>query len=206
VIDPVDRSDALALVRAAIAHELGGPRPVIPDRPFFREVHPAFVTLHRPPPYPGGESELHGCIGSFAERPFGETVQSSALSAAYEDPRATALAPEDLDGLDLEISLLSPSTPIDFASEEEARAALRPGVDGVILRWRPAGGRPHQGLFLPQVWQSLPEPRAFLDQLKRKAGLPTTFWAPDVTLERFTVEILHDLAPRLDARSAARAW
>lgn len=192
MIDPIDRDAALALVRAAIAHPLGGPRPVIPDRPFFHEVHPAFVTLHRPPPYPGGEAELHGCIGSFAQRPFGETVQSSAVSAAYEDPRATPLSAEDLDALDVEISLLSPTTPIAFSTEEEARAALRPGVDGVILRWRRPDGRLAQGLFLPQVWQSLPEPRHFLDQLKRKAGLPPTFWAPDVTLERFTVEVLHD--------------
>jgi AmmeMemoRadiSam system protein A len=125
-------------------------------------------------------------------------VQSSAVSAAYEDPRATPLSLEDLDTLDVEISLLSPATPIDFATEDDARAALRPGVDGVILRWRRPDGRLAQGLFLPQVWQSLPEPRHFLDQLKRKAGLPTTFWAPDVSLERFTVEVLHD--------AKARAW
>ncbi len=207
MIDPRDRDEAIALVRGAIAHELGGPRPVIPDRAFFHQAHPAFVTFHRSAPYPGGEPELHGCIGSFARRPFGETVQGTAVSAAFEDPRATPLGPSDLDDLDLEISLLSPSTPIQFDSEEEARAALRPGVDGVILRWRQPHGGVSQGLFLPQVWQSLPEPRAFLDQLKRKAGLPTTFWAPDVELERFTVEILHDPAPRArtDTRAQLRA-
>jgi len=53
VIDPRDRQDAIALVRGPIAHELGGPRPVIPDRAFFPEAHPAFVTFHPSPPSPG---------------------------------------------------------------------------------------------------------------------------------------------------------
>jgi hypothetical protein len=192
VIDPTDRTEALALARAGIAHHLGGPRPAVPDRAFFHEVHPAFVTLHRRAPWPGGEPELHGCMGSFARRPFGEVIQSTAISAAFEDPRAVPLSPEDLDDLDVEISLLSPSTPIDFESEEDARAALRPGIDGVILRWPRPDGRVAQGLFLPQVWESLPERRAFLDQLKRKAGLPVSFWAPDVELERFGVEVLNE--------------
>lgn len=196
MIEPGVRKDAVALVRGAVAHVLGGPRPVQPRHPFFEGVHPAFVTFHRVDPRDGSMGELHGCIGSFAELPFGQTVQSTAISAAFEDPRASPLAPSDLDELDLEISLLSEATPIAFATEEEARAALRPGVDGVILSCR-SGGRFFRGLFLPQVWQSLPEPPDFLDQLKRKAGLPPTFWSPDLELERFTVEVIHDPAPCL---------
>jgi len=199
VIDARVRDEAVSLVRGVIAHELGGPRPSVPLHPFFGEVHPAFVTLHRVDPR-HGEAELHGCIGSFAQRPFGETVQWSARSAAFEDPRATPLSPLDLDELDLEISLLSEPTPIVFGSEAQARAALRPGIDGVILSCRQPTGRVSRGLFLPQVWDSLPEPRDFLDQLKRKAGLPMTFWSPEIVLERFTVEVIHDLAP-LRARS-----
>ena len=42
--------------------------------------------------------------------------------------------------------------------------------------------------FLPQVWESLPEPDAFLEHLRRKAGLPARFWHPDVRLSRYTVE------------------
>ena len=200
MIDARVREEAVSLVRGAIAHELGGPRPSIPAHPFFWEVHPAFVTLHRIEPR-RGEPELHGCIGSFADRPFGETVQRSARSAAFEDPRARPLSPADLDDLDLEISLLSEATPISHTTEEEARASLRPGIDGVIFTCPHDGGRVSRGLFLPQVWQSLPRPREFLDQLKRKAGLPATFWSPHVMLERFTVEVIHDAAPRLRGRA-----
>jgi hypothetical protein len=82
----------------------------------------------------------------------------------------------------VEVSLLSPSEPMAFASEEEALAGLRPGMDGVILEWTR-----YRGTFLPQVWDQLPDPREFLAQLKRKAGLAHDFWAEDLRLHRYTV-------------------
>jgi AMMECR1 domain-containing protein len=42
--------------------------------------------------------------------------------------------------------------------------------------------------FLPQVWENLPDPFAFLCELRRKAGLPARFWHPDIRLSRYTVE------------------
>lgn len=206
-VDPRIQRESVALVRGAIAHHLGAPTPPRPTSPFFDEVHPAFVTLHRigAEPVADGTAELHGCIGSFARLPLSETLPRSAVSAAFEDPRATPLGARDLDDLDVEISFLSPTTPIEFSTEEEARAALRPEVDGVILRYRPRHGVERHGLFLPQVWESLPDPRDFLDELKRKAGLSRSFWAPEVVLERFSVEVVHDPAPRAGAREAARA-
>ena len=205
-LDPKVQREALVLVRTAIAHHLGAAPPRKPTSAFFDEVHPAFVTLHRvgAAPEADAEPELHGCIGSFARLPLVETLPRSAVSAAFEDPRATPLATRDLDDLDVEISFLSPTTPISFTTEEEARAALRPEVDGVILRYRPRHGVERHGLFLPQVWESLPEPRDFLDELKRKAGLSRSFWAPEITLERFTVEVAHDPAPRAKALALAR--
>ena len=58
---------------------------------------------------------------------------------------------------------------------------LRPGADGVILEHGL-----HRGLFLPDVWKALPEPRGFLAQLKIKAGLSETYWSNDMTALRFT--------------------
>jgi len=60
---------------------------------------------------------------------------------------------------------------------------LRPGKDGVVVSWR---GR--RGTFLPQVWESVPEPREFLAQLERKAGLAPGFWADDLEVFRYEVE------------------
>ena len=59
--------------------------------------------------------------------------------------------------------------------------ALRPGVDGLVLR---EGVR--SATFLPAVWESLPEPKAFLRHLREKAGLPPSHWSPTLRFERYT--------------------
>jgi AMMECR1 domain-containing protein len=46
--------------------------------------------------------------------------------------------------------------------------------------------------FLPQVWEQLPEPRDFMAQLKRKAGLPADFWDAGVRLQHYTVHPWHE--------------
>ena len=62
-------------------------------------------------------------------------------------------------------------------------AQLRPHVDGIIFEY---GGR--RATFLPQVWESLPDPREFVAQLKIKAGMARDFWVPGVQVSRYTVE------------------
>ncbi len=47
-----------------------------------------------------------------------------------------------------------------------------------------------QGTFLPAVWESLPDPRAFWRELKRKAGLPVDAWSSHWEIFRYTVESL----------------
>ena len=59
---------------------------------------------------------------------------------------------------------------------------MRPFEDGIVLEY---GAR--RGTFLPQVWEDLPEPAQFLGELKRKAGLPASFWSDGVRLFRYTV-------------------
>jgi len=69
-----------------------------------------------------------------------------------------------------------------FSDEADALSQLRPGVDGVVLEF----GN-HRGTFLPQVWENLPEPRRFLGELKRKAGLAPDFWNDRLHLSRYRV-------------------
>ena len=64
-----------------------------------------------------------------------------------------------------------------------ARHGLVPGVDGVLFEFQH-----FRSTFLPQVWESLPEPQQFMGELRRKAGLPARFWHPEVRLFRYTVE------------------
>ena len=173
----------LALARETIAAALDVPwhaaRLPAPElaAPWLREPGACFVTLTR-------HHRLRGCIGSVrARRPLAEDLRANARAAALSDPRFPPLTAAELPETRIEVSLLSAATPLPAASEEEALAALRPGIDGIILE---VGGEAH-ATFLPQVWDNLPAPQDFLAHLKHKAGLPPDFWSPDLRLQRYTV-------------------
>lgn len=171
-------SQGLALAhyaRACIRVELGGPPAVVPSG--FEAEGACFVTLRF------GET-LQGCIGSIVpRRALIEDVAENARAAAFRDSRGMPLALGDIDALSVEVSILSPLTVIEFTDEESAIRALRPFEDGVVIR----AGR-HHGTFLPQVWESLPDPREFLTELKRKAMLPRNYWSAEVELLRYRVD------------------
>ena len=87
-------------------------------------------------------------------------------------------------------TLLTPPETLVFRDEADALARLRPNIDGVIFS---AGNR--RSTFLPQVWEQLPEPAGFMARLKQKAGLPASYWGPDVRLECYTVRKWKEAAP-----------
>lgn len=150
----------LAIARAAIESRLFG-ESRIPDAPWLQQAGATFVTLTR-------DGELRGCIGSLeAVRPLGSDVAGNAVAAAFRDPRFPPLTAEEWPRIRVEVSLLSAPKPMRFADESDLLAQIRPGEDGLILE---ADGR--RATFLPQVWESIPDKRAFLLELLRKAGLP----------------------------------
>lgn len=166
----------LPIARTAIARVLNVPHAADESAPWLAAHGACFVTLTQ-------YGELRGCIGSLqAHRSLLADVKSNAVSAAMRDPRFTPLSTEELDITEIEISLLSPSQEMQVRDEADALAQLRPGVDGIIFEY----GR-YRSTFLPQVWESLAQPRDFLAMLRRKAGLPDDFWAEDVKLSRYTV-------------------
>ncbi len=188
-VENIDDAVGMMLPRFArdvVVGALGGPPPVRPDVAGGEHLAATFVTIRRRTSL--DPRTLQGCIGTLEpRRGLLDDVAHNALGAAFADPRATsltlaeALSPET--GLAFEVTLLGALEPITFSDEASARAALRPGIDGVVLR---ALGR--RGTFLPQVWDSLPEPREFLDNLKLKAGLPESFWSPEVELLRYATK------------------
>ena len=166
----------LALARGAIAGRLGVSTDAAPAHAALAAHGATFVTLRL-------EGELRGCIGTLeAHRPLGDDVRANAVAAAFRDPRFAPLPVHELAAVAIEVSVLSPSEPIDARSERDALARLRPGVDGVVLA---RGSR--RATFLPQVWDELRDPRDFLAALKHKAGLPPDFWDAQVTLARYAV-------------------
>jgi hypothetical protein len=166
----------LAIARGAIAAELGESSPAFTPAEWLDEPGATFITLTH-------AGALRGCIGSLvAERALRTDVETNALAAAFRDPRFPPLSVREYRTVKMEVSLLSPMHPIEFESEAQVLTLLRPGVDGVLLEY----GR-QRGTFLPQVWEQLAEPRAFLGHLKQKAGLPADFWAEEIQLSRYTV-------------------
>ncbi|MEF8728910.1 MAG: AmmeMemoRadiSam system protein A [Accumulibacter sp.] len=176
--DPVDRLGPalLTIARNAIAHHFGLPTRPPGELPELAEPAATFVTLTR-------NGQLRGCIGSLeAHRPLLLDVGENALAAAFRDHRFAPLTADEFATTRVEVSLLTPPEPFPVADEADAIARLRPGVDGLVL-----GYRQRRATFLPQVWESLPDARQFLAQLKLKAGLPADFWHPEVTLARYGV-------------------
>lgn len=165
-----------ALARQAVEEALGVGRLARPDEGWLYRLAATFVTLSR-------DGALRGCIGSLrATRPLLDDLVHNARAAAFSDPRFHPLSADELPDVRFEVSLLSPLAPFAVAGEDEILRCLVPGRDGLLLEWGS-----HRGTFLPQMWKQLPDPGRFLSQLKRKAGLDTDFWAPDVRLSTFTV-------------------
>jgi AmmeMemoRadiSam system protein A len=157
----------------------GGPFSVAPGSypDLLAEPGAVFVTLKS-----GGR--LRGCIGStVARRSLAEDVASNAYAAAFQDPRFRPLRPEELQRLEIHISLLTPQVPVEAKTREELLKSLRPGIDGLLLE-----DPPHRATFLPQVWEALPQPSAFLEELFLKAGLPRNHWSGSLRFSRYTVE------------------
>jgi AmmeMemoRadiSam system protein A len=167
----------VSIARVAIAEA----RPLAaraPQEPWLREIGATFVTLR------DALGELRGCIGTVdPHRPLGEDVAHNAYAAAYRDPRFPPVDAAELGALGVEVSVLTPREPLPAGSEAEAVAALTPGADGVVFEYH--GFR---ATFLPQVWESIPDPLDFLRELRRKAHLPPHFWHADVKLSRYGVE------------------
>jgi len=132
-----------------------------------------FVTIKQ-------KGALRGCIGNFtSEKPLYQLVQEMAVSAATRDPRFYPMKEKDLEGFELEISVLSPLTKIE--SPEEVVV----GTHGLYLEKNFS-----RGVLLPQVpveqgWNR----EVFLSQTALKAGLRRDDWKEGADLYVFTAEV-----------------
>ena len=177
------REELLALARTSIKEYLESDR--IPDYetddPVLARRSGAFVTLkEHSDPSTGLRTSLRGCIGhTRANLPLYQVVQRTAVAAATEDPRFPPLTPEELAGVTVEISVLSPFRRVTDVGQVQV------GTHGLMIF---QDGR--QGLLLPQVpveqgWDR----KEFLENLCLKAGLPPDCWTGRPTLYAFTAVV-----------------
>ena len=154
----------LGLKAAVLGQE---PPPFEPDRrtPALDQLACSFVTLTE-------LGELRGCIGGLvAEVPLWLDVQRRAGQAGLRDYRFVPVQPDELPNIEIEVSVLSEPAPLTYDTPDDLLRKLRPHVDGVVLRQGM-----HRATFLPQVWETVPEPEQFLSMLCQKLGAPPDAW------------------------------
>lgn len=155
-----------------------GERPPVPEPDAaLAEVRGAFVTLRGP------DGSLRGCMGHVVgSAPLAETVSLMSAAAATQDPRFSRVRPEELAGMRVEVSVLSPLSRV--GDEEE----IELGRHGVVLK---NGAR--MGVFLPEVASETGwDKDRFLNELcTQKAGLGERCWDDaDSELYVFTSEMI----------------
>lgn len=184
-LSPEARRYLPALARLTLEAACAGrPRPApdtldLPLPPEAAEKRGVFVTLTA-----GGR--LRGCIG-FIEgvAPLLKAVQENALSAGFKDPRFEPVMADELDGLDIEVSVLTPLRAVDGPD------AIDIPRHGVVLA---RDGR--RSVFLPQVAAEQGWDRdTTLTQLALKAGLPADAWRSGASLWVFEAEAVHEEGP-----------
>lgn len=175
------RSRLLTIAREAIAAVLDGRRPEIDPAQFdavLQRPAGAFVSLH------DSDGDLRGCIGSIVPvAPLCQAVLSSAVNAAFRDPRFDPLSKEELGNVELEISVMGPIVPVGDIAE------IKVGRDGLII-----SKDRQSGLLLPQVAADYNWDReTFLGHTCMKAGLPAEAWrSPNIRIERFSAEVFSE--------------
>ena len=145
----------------------------IKTTPAMEKVMGGFVTLHK-------EGRLRGCIGEILPRnPIYKVVMNRAVSAAFEDYRFPQLGKDELDKIDIEISVLTPPEKVDSWKDIEL------GKHGIIL-----SKNKHSAVFLPQV---APEQQwdlpTTLEHLSVKAGLPQDAWKHGAEFSVFEADV-----------------
>jgi AmmeMemoRadiSam system protein A len=185
-----DRKAILELARQGVLHAVCHERPLstFPTSGIFAERRGLFVTLHV-------AKRLRGCIGMVeGSATLGETLARCAADAALHDPRFSRMLAEEMDALEIEVSLLSPIEPIQ-------PEAVEIGIHGLLVE---RGTR--RGLLLPQVAVEHRLGREqFLAETCTKAGLPRDAWKEAETkLYGFRCEIIAEARSPLAQKESPR--
>lgn len=168
-LTPEDQKILLRLARDAMERGVKGQEiPALDPSslpPSLRAEGSSFITLT-------AHGQLRGCIGSLNPyQSLAEDVREHAVAAALNDPRFPAVREDELDGIHIEVSRLTHSLALEYTDADDLLSKLHPYVDGVILR-----DTFRRATFLPQVWEKIPDPAEFLNNLCYKMGVKYDLW------------------------------
>jgi len=175
-LSELQRQNLLELARLTVNRHVGGEK--LPDAattdPLLKADRGVFVTIKTP------DGQLRGCIGSIVpQKSLQESVIQNAVAAAAHDQRFKPVRPEELAGLQYEVTVLSPMEPLSDPN------AIQVGRHGLYLE-----KGPFSSVFLPQVPLEQGWDRStYLAELARKAGLAADGWK-DARLSVFTADVI----------------
>ncbi len=140
----------------------------------FDEAGACFITLEK-----GGK--LRGCIGSIiAHRSLVADIVENTRNAAFNDYRFNPVEESEVKDLKISVSILTPPVKIEFEDEQDLLNKIVPKKDGIIIK----DGK-YQAVYLPSVWEELPDKKEFLNSLKIKAGLHEDYFSYSIQAFRF---------------------
>jgi len=171
----VEKKELLSIARNAITEFVTDKKTIEVDmkNPKLRSDGAVFVTIKE-------KGSLRGCIGHVqAIMPLYQSVIKNAIAASSSDPRFPPMTKDELQDIEIEISILSLMQKLKDVKN------IQIGKHGLVIR---KGSQ--SGLLLPQVpieqgWDR----QTFLKQICAKAGLPEYAWK-DAELYTFTAEII----------------
>ena len=172
---PNEKANLLCIARKALESYLNNgtiPRDELHDE-FLTVKRGCFVSLKQ-------NGALRGCIGNFmSNTSLYLLIREMAIAAASKDPRFYPLSTDELPGVKIEISVLSPLRKIDSIDE------ISIGEHGIYLEKNFC-----RGVLLPQVaveykWDRL----TFLEQTCIKANLNRNDWKEDADIYIFSAEV-----------------
>lgn len=138
----------------------------------FTQYGASFVTLKL-------NNELRGCIGSiYPTKPLIIDLIDNARNAAFQDSRFSPLTKEEFENIEISISLLSSIEKIYFKDEKDLLSKIYP--HGIIIT-----EKNKRAVYLPVVWEQLPDKEIFLNSLKEKAGLPPQYFSKTIEAFKF---------------------
>ena len=172
---------AMQTMKQAFMDDNPSPSEPGPEMPNIQKTACCFITLMK-------DDNLRGCIGSLLPTgPLYKDVVKNTVSVMFDDHRFGKVTADEVDGIHIQISILSNLEKMSVDSESDLLNQINPHVDGIVLQ-----EGYNRSTFLPSVWDSLSDPVDFIRQLKRKAGLGSNYWSDKITIQRYSVLKLDD--------------
>ena len=114
----------------------------------------------------------------YKRQPLILDIIDNAKNAGFQDPRFEPLTIDELDKLQVSVSILSSIERLPYKDERDLLSKIYP--HGIIIM-----EREKRAVYLPIVWEQLPDREIFFNSLKEKAGLPPEYFSRSLEVYKF---------------------